>query len=146
MGWRIKNKGFKRTEKSKYNNKKVVYEGISFASSKECERYKFLKLMENQGIITELQIQQKFLLIPAVIETQVVQLKTKSKTIEKTIQRPIYYISDFTYKKDGVLVVEDVKASQSRYAIDKVFFIKEKIFRWKYGFAIKKVIKYNEEV
>ena len=102
--------------------------------------------MESQGIITELQIQQKFLLIPAVIETQLVQLKTKSKTIEKTIQRPIYYISDFTYKKDGVLVVEDVKASQSRYAIDKVFFIKEKIFRWKYGFFIKKVIKPNEEV
>lgn len=136
----------KKDVESKYKNKKVLYDGIIFSSKKECDRYKFLKLMEEQNIIQDLKTQQVFELIPAIKITEEKKLKTKTKLVERTIQRAINYVCDFSYYKNGELIVEDVKASNSRFAIDKVFFIKEKIFRWKYGFFIKKVIKPNEEV
>lgn len=44
-------------KKSKYNNKKVVIDGIQFDSTKEGERYKVLKLHEKIGKIFKLELQ-----------------------------------------------------------------------------------------
>ena len=130
-------------KKSKYHNKKVVYEGISFDSKKEMKRYVFLKDMEDKGVIENLERQVRFVLIPSLNEDVVVHLKTKDKVVKKTIQLAITYTCDFRYVHDGVAIVEDIKASPKSAALDKVFLIKEKLFRWRFGFAIKRI--YNAE-
>ena len=130
-------------KKSKYHNKKVEYAGISFDSKKEMKRYVFLKDMEDKGVIENLERQVRFVLIPSLTEDVVVHLKTKDKVVKKTIQLAITYTCDFRYVHDGVTIVEDIKASPKSAALDKVFLIKEKLFRWRFGFAIKRI--YNAE-
>ncbi len=139
-------RGFKREKGKKYNNTKVEYDGVKFDSKKEMRRYVVLKNAESNGFITDLQLQVKFELIPAVKEEYIEHLKTKDKVKTRTLQLPITYTCDFQYVKDGNVVVEDVKASPNVAALDKAFLIKEKIFRYKYGFPIKRVYKPNEEI
>lgn len=136
----------KNIQRSKYRNTKVEFQGIKFDSKREMQRYIVLKDAEVKGLIKDLQMQVKFELIPAVKETYIKHLKTKDKECERTLQLPITYTCDFAYVKDGELVVEDVKASPKTSALDKVFLIKEKLFRWKFGFSIKRVYKQNDEV
>lgn len=130
----------------KYLNKKVVVDGITFDSKKEMRRYLVLKEAQDNGIISDLELQPQFELIPKVTETYVKHLKTKDKECERTVQLAISYKGDFRYKKDGIVVVEDVKASPHRAALDPKFLIKEKLFRWKFGFSIKRVYKANDAI
>lgn len=130
-------------KKSKYNNKKIVNEFGTWDSKKEFHRWLVLKEAEAQGMITDLKRQVKFELIPAVREKYIKHLKTKDKECERTLQLPITYTCDFQYTKNGETIVEDIKASPKSAALDKVFLVKEKLFRWRYGFAIKRV--YNAE-
>lgn len=44
----------------KYRNKKVEHDGHKFDSIRECDRYKELKLLSDQGKITSLELQPKF--------------------------------------------------------------------------------------
>ena len=133
-------------KKSKYHNKKVEYDGISFDSKKEMKRYVFLKDMEDKGVIENLERQVRFVLIPSITEDRIVHLKTKDKVVKKTIQLAITYTCDFRYVYDGVTIVEDIKASPKSAALDHVFLLKEKLFRWRYGFAIKRVYNAEENV
>lgn len=133
-------------KKSKYHNKKVEYAGISFDSKKEMKRYVFLKDMEDKGVIENLERQVRFVLIPSLTEDVVVHLKTKDKVVKKTIQLAITYTCDFRYVHDGVTIVEDIKASPKSAALDKVFLIKEKLFRWRFGFAIKRIYNAQEPI
>ena len=134
----------KRKKGSKYNNKTVVYNGIKFVSKKEGQRYLFLKKAEEDGKISELKTQVKFELIPSIKEEYIEHLKTKDKTRVRTLQLAINYISDFTYIKDGLMVIEDVKASPK--VIPSDFKLKEKMFFWRYGNRIRRVFKANEEI
>ena len=134
----------KRKKGSKYNNKTVIYNGIKFVSKKEGQRYLFLKKAEEDGKISELKTQVKFELIPPIKEEYIEHLKTKDKTRVRTLQLAINYISDFTYIKDGLMVIEDVKASPK--VIPSDFKLKEKMFFWKYGNRIRRVFKANEEI
>ena len=77
-------KGFKREKGRKYGNTKVEYNGIKFDSKREMQRYLVLKDAESKGIITNLVLQPKFELIPAVRETYIKHLKTKDKECERT--------------------------------------------------------------
>lgn len=131
---------------NKYGNKKVEYNGIVFDSKKEKDRYVVLKDAETKGIIKDLRTQVKFELIPAIREQYTKQLKTKEKTEERTVQKAITYTCDFQYEKDGVKIVEDVKASPKTAALDKAFLLKEKLFRYMYGFPIKRVYKATDLV
>ena len=131
---------------SKYRNKKVSFQGEEFDSKRELQRYLVLKDAESKGIIQNLQKQVNFELIPKIEEDVVIHLKRKDKIQRKTIQLPIVYRADFVYKKDGVMVVEDVKASANMRSLDRVFLLKEKLFRWKYGFSIKRVYKPNDVI
>jgi len=133
-----------RQKGRKYNNKKVEYNGILFDSKKEKDRFVFLKDAEEQGLISNLQRQVKFELIPAIKEKYIKHLKTKEKECERTVQLAISYTCDFQYEKDGVVVVEDIKPSPA--LIPKEFVLKEKLFRYKYGFSIKRVYKPNEKI
>ena len=129
---------------SKYRNKKVSFQGEEFDSKRELQRYLVLKDAESKGIIQNLQKQVKFELIPKIEEDIVIHLKTKDKIQRKTIQLPIVYRADFVYEKDGVKVVEDIKISE--YLLPKEYLLKEKLFRWKYGFSIKRVYKPNDVI
>lgn len=134
----------KRKKGSKYNNKTVVYNGIKFVSKKEGQRYLFLKKAEEDDKISELKTQVKFELIPPIKEEYIEHLKTKDKTKVRTLQLAINYISDFTYVKDGLMVIEDVKASPK--VIPSDFKLKEKMFFWRYENRIRRVFKADEEI
>lgn len=133
-----------RKKGNKYGNKKVEYDGLVFDSKKEKERYVVLKDAESKGLIKGLKTQVKYQLIPAIREEYIEQLKTKERVKERTIQKAITYTCDFQYIKDEQTIVEDVKASPKAASLDKVFMLKEKLFRYVYGFSIKRVYKPNE--
>lgn len=135
-----------KDKRSKYGNSKVEYDGHRFDSKREKDRYILLKQAEKDGKIKQLTLHPKFELIPSVKETYIKHLKTKDKEVERTVQLAITYTADFSYYKDGVYVVEDVKASPNLAALDKAFLLKEKLFRWKFGYCIKRVYKPNEEI
>ena len=129
-------------KKSKYNNKKVVYQGISFDSKKEMERYMYLLGAQKNGVITDLQRQVKFELIPAVREEYIEHLKTKDKVKTRTLQLAITYTCDFSYKKDGELVIEDVKASPKM--LPKEYILKKKLLFAIHRISIKEIYKPNQ--
>lgn len=135
---------FKREKGKKYNNTKVEFDGIKFDSKKEMQRYLVLKTAEEKGLISNLQLQVRFELIPAVKEEYIEHLKTKDKIKTRTLQLPITYTCDFQYLKDGQLVVEDVKASPKM--LPKEFILKEKLMFALKGIKIKKVYKENDTI
>lgn len=103
---------------NKYHNTKVIYNGIKFDSKKERDRYITLKQLEKAGIIKELELQPKFLLLDTI--------HYKGKTYPKT-----YYKADFKYKtKDGVEIIEDVKSEIT--SKDKTYRLKIKMLLTKY--------------
>ena len=101
---------------SKYLNKKAEVDGIVFDSQKEAKYYRYLKTLEQEGKISNLELQKRYELIPAVKVTEEVvkQLKTKTKTEikERTLQRAIEYVADFVYTDNdtGETEVVDVKS------------------------------------
>lgn len=139
-------KGFKREKGKKYNNTKVEFDNIKFDSKREMKRYLVLKEAQDKGVITDLELQPKYELIPAIREEYIKHLKTKDKVETRTVQLAITYTADFRYKKDGVTVVEDVKASPNMAALDKAFLLKEKMFRYFFGFPIKRVYKETDPI
>ena len=132
--------------KGKYNNTKVETDGIKYDSKKESQRNAYLELMQKQGLISDLKRQVVFELIPTIYEDKVVHLKTKDKIVQRVAQKAVTYKADFTYIKDGQLVVEDVKASASYAALDKTFILKEKMMRYFHGIVIKRVYKANADI
>ena len=139
-------KGFKREKGKKYNNTKIEFDNIKFDSKREMKRYLVLKEAQDKGIITDLELQPKYELIPAIREEYIKHLKTKDKVETRTVQLAITYTADFRYQKDGATVVEDVKASPNMAALDKAFLLKEKMFRYFFGFPIKRVYKETDPI
>ncbi|MBS9779920.1 MAG: DUF1064 domain-containing protein [Moraxellaceae bacterium] len=102
--------------KRKYKNKPTIVDDIEFHSKKEARRYSNLKLLEQAGIISDLELQPKFDLIPT--------LKIHGKT-----HRKITYSADFAYTNEqGQRIIEDVKSEAT--AKDKVFIIKKRLMKW----------------
>jgi hypothetical protein len=134
----------KRVKGKKYNNKNVIYDNIKFDSTKEGKRYLVLKQAEKDGIISNLELQVKFELIPSIKEEYVKHLKTKDKMLTRTLQLPITYICDFRYTKNGNIVIEDVKASPKMIPSD--YKLKEKLFFWKFGTRIRRVFSETETI
>lgn len=123
--------------KSKYNSRKVIVNGITFDSSKEGRRYSELLLLEQAGEITDLELQKKFVLIPAQFVT--VGYKKNNKPITRCAERECTYIADFCYTdKNGEYHVEDVKGYKKSKAYD-VFVIKRKLMRQVHGLIIEEV-------
>ena len=130
-------------KRHKYNARKTELEGITFDSKKEAKRYEYLKQLEMVDIISHLKLQVEYELLPAVRINDTIKLKTKGKSVIRTIQRPITYKADFEYIKNGELITEDVKASPKMIPAD--FKLKEKLFFYKYRRRIKRVFKYDED-
>lgn len=133
-----------RQKRQKYGNSKVEYQGKSFDSKREMQRYIVLKEAEESGLISDLRTQVVFELVPSITEEYVKHLKTKDKIETRVVQRAILYKADFVYQKDGKEVVEDVKVAKG--LIPKEFTLKEKLFFWRFGKKIKLVFKPNDEI
>lgn len=135
-----------RGKRSKYGNKQVFYGDLKFDSKKELARWLFLLEAEARGEIQGLQRQIRFELLPSVKEEYEVELKTKTVTKTRVVQQAVVYKCDFAYFKDGSLVVEDVKASPNRAALDKTYILKKKMMRSLKGIDIKEVYNGNDEI
>lgn len=117
--------------RSKYGSRKIVVDGITFSSKREAARYQELKLLERDGIIHYLQMQVKFVLIPAQYETP--DSPTKSAR-GKCLERECSYIADFIYFQNKKIVVEDAKGFRT-----EAYKIKRKLMLERYGIKIKEV-------
>ena len=100
---------------SKYNNKKVAIDGITFDSRDESLYYQALKDMKENGLIKDFELQPVF------------ELQEKF-TKDNKKYRPITYIADFrVINNDGSFYVVDVKGM-----LTTEFKIKMKLFNYKY--------------
>lgn len=110
---------------SKYGAKKVTYDGKTFDSQKEAQRYAELRLLERGKVIKDLKWQVMFQLLPA----------QKDKN-GKLIERPVDYIADFTYTNcaTGEQFVEDTKGMKTRE-----YILKRKMMLYFHGIRIKEV-------
>lgn len=114
---------------NKYRNYKVSYKGVGFDSKKELNRWRELTLLEKSGAIFDLCRQVKYELLPS----------QKDIKTGKVIERPVYYIADFVYKKklpDGGVetVVEDTKGFKT-----DAYIIKRKEMLYRHGIKIKEI-------
>ena len=117
----------------KYGNKKVEIDGQVFDSRKEARRYQELRLLEKAGAIQNLQMQVKFVLIPAQYEPDIIGKRGGVKR-GKLIERECSYIADFQYIENGKLIVEDTKGFRT-----KDYIIKRKLMLHEYGIRIKEI-------
>lgn len=109
---------FPKTEKkrNKFGAKKVIIDGIEFDSTKEGNRYRELKLQEHRGFIKNLELQPKFVLQEA--------FRYKGKHVAS-----IKFTLDFRYKKEGKIIIEDVKGGKATkteaYSIRRRLLLKQ---------------------
>ena len=94
-----------------------MFDGITFDSKHERDRYVELTLLEKAKVIQDLKTQVSFPLIP----------KTK-------YGREIKYVADFTYYENGELVVEDTKSPITK---TPVYRLKKRLMAEKYDIEIK---------
>jgi len=110
-------------KQNKYKNKKVIYDGIKFDSNREMAYYIKLKMLEQKGIIKNLELQKSFELQPS--------FKLNGKTYQK-----ITYKADFSYVsvQDNKTHIVDTKGFRTQ-----VYKLKRKMFAYKYGIEIEEI-------
>lgn len=98
---------------TKYKSKKCPCGyGHVHDSKKEAKRCDELHVIQRAGLISELETQVKFELIPS------------RKYADMPNERAVNYIADFVYKEGGKVIVEDVKGVKT-----KDYVIKRKMFK-----------------
>lgn len=103
-----------KPKRNKYGNEKRQFNGITFDSVAEMNRYIVLSDMEKKGEITNLRMQVPFELLPGF-------------TINGHKQRAIKYVADFVYlDPDGKEHVEDVKGVET-----KEYILKRKLLAYR---------------
>ena len=103
----------------KYFSKKIRNEHGEFDSKAEFERYLHLKHLEDIGVISCLKRQVKFEIIPMTPKKVKIELKTKTKEVERVDERAKYYTADFTYlNSNGQYVISEVKSTGTILARD----------------------------
>lgn len=117
--------GGKATE-SKYHAEKDVRGKLKFDSRKEARRYDALMLLLRRGEISDLRVQPEFTLIEAYT------------TPDGERVRAMRYRADFSYRRGGELIVEDVKSAATR---TRVYLNKRKMMQEKYGITIREVME-----
>lgn len=84
-------------------------------SAKEAARCNILHIMQAKGMISDLQIQVKYELVPA------------QKFQNMPNERAVTYKADFVYLENGLKVIEDTKGMKT-----KDYIIKRKLVKQKY--------------
>lgn len=110
---------------TKYRSRKVEVDRMEFDSKKEADRYMELSMMEKAGLIRDLDIQVRYVLIPE-------QRDEKGKLLE----RECCYYADFQYTdtKTGNTVVEDTKGFRT-----PEYRLKRKLMLYVHGIRIKEL-------
>ena len=119
---------------NKYHARKAnCFYGHQHDSKKEAERCNDLHLMQAHGLISGLEIQKKYQLIPQQREPDTTT--ATGKTVKgKVIEREVNYIADFVYVENGATVVEDTKGMRL-----PEYVLKRKLMLFKYGIRIKEI-------
>lgn len=122
---------YRRNPSNKFNAKPVYryIDGkmVRFASTKEAERYDYLRLLEITHKISNLRRQVKYVLIPA-------QRDPKGRLVE----RQAVYTADFVYRDSrGVEIVEDAKSPPTRK--EKDYILRRKLMLWVHGIRIREI-------
>ena len=107
----------------KYGNRKVIIGDKIFDSKKEAHRYLELKTLEKAGVISGLECQKIFELIPKQTDEN-----------GKCIERECRYIADFVYVKDGRQIVEDTKGYRT-----PEYIIKRKLMLHVHGIRVREI-------
>lgn len=107
---------------NKYQNSHIEINGIRFPSIKEGNRYHELWLMEREGEISDLRLQEEF----------VIQNAYRRPEDGKKVAA-IKYLADFTYTQNGLQIIEDAKGIKT-----PVYKLKKKLLA-KQGIEIKEV-------
>jgi len=108
--------------RSKHGNVRVRIDNINFDSKVEAKRYNQLRLLQQCGVITDLQCQVSFELAPAV------HLHGRHR-----MSPPLRYLADFVYRQDGKQIVEDVKGAEK---VTEGFRIKRHLMATVHGIHI----------
>lgn len=122
---------------AKYRNRKVTIDGITFDSKHEANRYRELQVLERAGQIYGLELQKKFVLVPAQYETFDRYGKNGKplKDGKKCVEKEVAYYADFTYiTARGEYVVEDAKGVKT-----KDYIIKRKLMLFIHDIKVKEV-------
>lgn len=96
----------------KYHAKRTLFDGRSFASKAEANRYAELKLLERAGQIYDLKCQVRY------------PLRVMGEMIATYVADFTYYVAELTYPEKGsAFVVEDVKGFAT-----ELYKLKRKLF------------------
>lgn len=125
----------KNYHSTKYHNKQITINGERFDSLKELSRYNQLLKLQDEGKISDLKRQVKFILIPAQREEETISPRGRLRP-GKVIEREVAYWADFTYLLDGKMVVEDVKSPITR---TEVYKVKRKLMLFIHGIRIREI-------
>lgn len=88
---------------TKYKAQRTTINGHTFDSKAEARRYAELWLMNDKGLIQNLELQPSFVLAPSV--------KYEGSSRAKPALR---YVADFSYIENDKLIVEDVKGMETQ--------------------------------
>lgn len=105
--------------RNKYGNVPCEVDGEKFQSTKEARRWGELRLMEKNGLISDLKRQVPF----SLHAPNMVKVAT--------------YYADMTYIENGELVVEDVKSPPTRKK--ETYRIKKRWMKAEYGIEIMEI-------
>lgn len=131
---------------AKYHNRTFTNKYGKWDSELEFYRYLFLLNAEKKGLISGLQRQVRFELVPSQRETTMIDKETKRGVVRKTktyvVERPVDYTADFVYVKadTGLTVIEDTKGYRTQD-----YIIRRKLMRWQ-GNPIREVVNSSEPI
>lgn len=108
------------------NSKFRNVQTCGYDSKKEFKRAQELKLLEAAGQISNLREQVTFVL-----------LSSQRDDTGKLVERPLTYVADFVYIRQGQEVVEDVKSRFTRR--NPLYVAKRKLMFWVHQVRIQEV-------
>jgi len=111
---------------AKYANRKAVADNITFDSTIERDRYLHLKLLQQAGEISGLEVQPEYELIP-----------------KQDGERAIKYRADFRYQENGRVIVEDTKSAVTVKLPEYVQ--KRKMMLFFHGIKVRQVAKKQKQ-
>lgn len=123
----------------KCGNKKVRgVDGREYDSIREMKRSVYLHALQKAGIISDLQTQVKYVLIPTQREPDIIGKRGGVKK-GKLIEKELSYYADFVYidNATGKQIVEDVKGHRDpKSATYAKYTIKRKLMLYIHGIRI----------
>ena len=115
-------------QRGKIAHESIKVNGRSFDSRAEYERWLELRDLEQRGVISELKDHPQFEIIPRQVGPD-----------GNILFRNAKYTADFSYIRDGKLIVEDVKSEFTR--MEKDYILRRKLMLFHNGIYVTEVIR-----